>query len=170
MPSLIITAMSVMILAFAIVAGTNFVNPSLHSRIEVSRVLGSQYASISSAIASYKIENQGVSPSSLDDVKGYVAAGAIDGFGHRSKIFSWSVEPGADGQGRLCLSYLSGSESDYGTLMGLHRFVLDIAAQRPGRLTFGATCTGAAAVVAVEGLADYLNESGANLSMRFEDR
>lgn len=170
MPSLILTALSVIVVAFALVAGTNFVNPSVQSRIEVARVLGAQYAAISSAIASYRVENQGVRPETFDEVKGYVAAGAIEGFGRRSRIFSWSIAPDASGQGRLCLSYVAGGESDEGTLMGLQRFALDMEGQRPGRLTFSQSCSGEPLELKVGALADRITGSGENLTIRFEDR
>ncbi|NTF17574.1 hypothetical protein G6L37_04125 [Agrobacterium rubi] len=170
MPSIIITALSVVILAFALVAGTNFVNPSLQSRTEVSRVLGAQYAAISSAIASYKVENQGVRPTSLDDVRGYVAAGAIDGFGHRSKSFAWSIREIDGGRSSLCLSYVAGTETDYGSFMGLQRFVVDIEEQRPGRVSLSRTCTAAAIDLPLGKVADHLSAQNADLAIRFEDR
>lgn len=169
MPSLILTALSVMIIAFALVAGTSFVNPSMQSRVEVSRVLAAQYGAIGSAIASYKMENQGVRPSSMEDIEGYVAAGALSGFGRHSEIFAWSIEPGASGRPTLCLRF-AGGDVDYGALSGMERFAIDAVTQRPDAVTFGLDCASPPMPIAAPEVARHLNETRSPLSIRFEDR
>ncbi len=169
MPSLILTALSVMIIAFALVAGTSFVNPAMQSRIEASRVLSSQYGAIGSAIASYRVENQGVRPSSMKDIEGYVAAGAMSGFGRRSDFFTWTIEPGPSGKPGLCLSF-GGGDVDYGILSGFERFAIDANTQRPGALSFGQGCSAAAINLAPSEVAHHLNEMRTALSIRFEER
>jgi hypothetical protein len=169
MPSLILTAMSVMIIAFALVAGTNFVNPAVQSRVEVSRVLASQYGAIGSAIASYKVENQGVRPASMKDVEGYVAAGALSGFGKRTGSFAWSIEPGPSGKPGLCLSF-GGGAIEYGILSGFERFAIDADTQRPGALSFGQNCSSAPINLSPAEVAHHLNETRSALSIRFEER
>lgn len=169
MPSLILTALSVMIIAFALVAGTSYINPAMQSRVEVSKVLTAQYGSIGSAIASYRVVNQGVRPSSMKDVEGYVAAGAITGFGRRSELFTWTIEPGPSGKPGLCLSF-GGGVVDYGILSGFERFAIDADTQRPGALSFGQSCSAPAISLAPSELAHHLNETRTALAIRFEER
>ena len=170
MPTLIVTAISVILVAFALVAGSNFVNPAVQSRIEVARVLGAQYASISSAIGSYRMENHGVAPSSLDDVRGYIAQGAIDGFGQKTKMFEWSIEKGASGRSVLCLSFVRGGNDDFGIVLGLQRFALDMEDQRPGRTTIGQDCGSQALAVTAAHLPRHMTETASTVSIRFEER
>lgn len=170
MPTLILTALSVIIVAFTLVAGTNYINPSIHGRIEVTRVLAAQYAAISSAIATYRIENQGVFPETLDDVKGYVARGALAGYGPRSEMFSWTLEPLSEGKPGLCLSFTGAQDTDEGTLAGLQRFALDLQSQVGSRLSFGATCSAEATVMKPGDIATHITTSGESLSLRLEER
>jgi Flp pilus assembly pilin Flp len=169
MPSLILTALSVMIIAIALVAGTSFVNPAMQSRVEVSRVLSSQYGAIGSAIASYKVENQGVRPSSLKEIEGYVAAGAMAGYGSRSEFFAWTIEPGPSGKPGLCLSF-RGDAVEYGVISGFERFAIDADTQRPGTVSFGTDCAAHPLDLAPSGIAHHLNEKPTALSVRFEER
>jgi hypothetical protein len=169
MPQLILTAMSVMIIAFALVAGTSFINPATQSRVEVSRVLASQYGAIGSAIASYKVENHGVRPTSMKEIEGYVAASAISGFGRRSELFTWSIAPGPSGKAVLCLSF-GGGAADYGILSGFERFAIDADTQRPGAVSFGRDCSAASINIPPSEVAHHLNETRTAMSLRFEDR
>jgi hypothetical protein len=168
MPSIILTALSIMILAFAIVAGTNFVNPAMQSRIEVARVLSTQYAAIRSASSAYRMENQGVRPSSMREIEGYVADGAVGGFGTRTEHFSWSIEPGISSKPVLCLSFVGG-QVDYGILSGFERFAIEADAQRPGTVTFGDNCSSPSVAITPDKIATHLNETGTALSIRFEE-
>lgn len=168
MPSLILTALSVIIVAFALVAGTNFVNPAVQGKVEVSRVLSAQYAAIGSAISSYRIENSGVRPASMDAIKGYIARGALEGFGKRATSFSWTIEGGPSGKRILCLTYAGDSSDDYGTYLGLERFALDSTRQRPGSATVGSSCA-SADTIAMENIASHINETGSTVSIRFEE-
>jgi hypothetical protein len=170
MPSLILTALSVIIVAFALVAGTNYVNPAVQGKVEVSRVLAAQYAAIGSAISSYRIENSGVRPTSMKDIEGYIARGAISGFGKRSASFAWTITDGAAGKPILCLTYAEDWSGDYGTYLGLERFALDSSKQRPEAVSVAPTCSSPSSdSIAIEDIASHINETRSTLSVLFEE-
>lgn len=77
--------------------GLNYMNTETPVRAVMSRGVYAQYEAIVSGVASYRLENHGISPSTLDDFEGYLPHGEIPKFGIASQAFSWSVQPDAAG-------------------------------------------------------------------------
>ena len=168
MPSIMMTVIAAALVAFALVAGVSYVNPSALSRVEVGKVLGAQYATYMAAIAGYRIENSGIAPDSLDTVDGYVNRAARSGFGEKSLAFTWSMARNAADVPVLCVTYKSDPRADYGVLQGMERLATDAALQRPGKVTLGESCDGDAVGVPPGGLAAYLNAHKTDHSLRIE--
>lgn len=168
MPTLILTTLSIMIAAYALLAGMSYVNPSLQSRIEVSRILTSQFTAVHSAATAYRTENHGVRPSSIDEIAGYLNPSALDGLGNKTDRFKWTVGVSQSGHPLVCLTYAGGEQQDYGILQGFERFAIDIASQRRG-VSLGKTCNAPPEILTVSGIAQHLNQTAESLSLRLED-
>lgn len=167
MPMLLIAITAVIFAAFGVLAGVNYVDPDLKSRIQTSRALSAQYDSLYSAVTSYRFENGGLAPSSLDDVDGYLRPEARDGFGKLSADFSWSVTKTAPGRAALCLTYLGGVQSDAGVVSGLARFYGEAARQHPG-VTLGSDC-GSPAIAPGTDFVERVLETKAPVAVRFQE-
>lgn len=167
MPTLLIAITSVIFAAFGVLAGVNYVDPDLKSRIQTSRALSAQYASLYSAVSSYRFENGGNPPVSVTDIEGYVTPEALAGFGKLSDDFSWSVSKSAPGRASLCLTYLGGVQNDPGVVSGFARFARDAAEQHPG-VTVGGDCSSAPVEMGDDFVVRVL-ESKRPYSVRFKE-
>lgn len=167
MPLLLVTIMAVVFASFGLLAGVNYMDPSLKSRIQTSRALSAQYSSLYSAVSSYRFENGGIAPSSLSDVDGYLRQSAKDGFGKLSQDFSWSIKKSRPGRAALCLTYHGGVENDVGVVSGLVRFYEEATKQQSG-VTIGRDCQSPA--MPPEGdLMQRLLETKATVAVRFQE-
>lgn len=169
MPTLLIAITAVIFAAFGVLAGVNYVDPDLKSRIQTSRALSAQYASLYSAVSTYRFENGGLAPKALSDVDGYLTPEARAGFGKLSTDFSWQVIRSAAGRAGLCLVYKGGVQNDAGVVAGLARFAGEAARQHPG-VTFGDDCAGAPVARGLEkDFVERMLETKSSIALRFQE-
>jgi hypothetical protein len=72
--------------------GVSYIHSEAPVRAVASRALTGQYEAILLGVSSYRNENNGVVPQSIEAFSGFLPNGAIPSFGTSSQGFEWSME------------------------------------------------------------------------------